>query len=490
MGMNQDRRYFHHATVWLAVIGIFLAILIGSLANLQPLYFGLMLVAVGSCLCFFIDFEKTLLGLLILRSALDAFSEQQVPAAFAIGLDILAVLYIMHLLLSRQKVHTDGFWWFLVGWVALQGLWVILLPLEGLGPSQPEFLAVGLREWLRVSAGVTVYLLVMQLKERLPPEKVVSVLFCGLIVPLIAATLQATVSPWKLPSFLVFTSGYAIEPGSRMNGTLGHPNVFATFLVLFIGLTLWKMGQVKHRFPWLVLLGALVFFLVKTQSLTGLMMFLVFIPAFLAPKLNGVNFIGGIVVLGLVLSLFASSDLGHERLQSLYGTPLLNPDISVSRAILLQWSDGNSFNWRVAQWTFLLDAWRESPLLGYGLDTSRFLTVQASYSHNDYLRFLAEEGIVGFVLFLIFLAAQFARLIQLSRTALPRSPKRKLCYVLIAFVFSMMVAMLAGNVWNHTTLFFYYWTLMAVLGWDWERPAALEPLTPAPAKFPLRLSSQ
>lgn len=486
--MNQDRRYFSSVTFLSVIIVILIGIASGLMANLQPLYLVFFIVAVGVCLCFFASFEKTLLGLLILRSTLDAFSDQQVPAAFAIGLNILAVLYILHQLLSREKVHTDGFWWFLVGWVVLQGLWVILLPLGGLGASQPIFLSVGVREWIRVSAGLTVYLLIMQLKDRCPPQRIISLLFYSLIVPLIAATLQVTVPPSKLPSFLVFESGYAIEAGSRMNGTLGHPNVFATFIVLFIGLTLWKIGQVKHSLPWLFLLGTLVFFLVKTQSLTGLMMFFVFIPAFLAPKLNAINFIGGILLFGLVLGLFTSSDLGHERLQSLYGTPLLNPDISMSRAILLQWSDGNSFNWRIAQWNFLLDAWRESPLLGHGLDTSRFLTVHASYAHNDYVRFLAEEGIVGFGLFLVFLVAQFVRLIQLCQSAPARSPKRNLCYVMMAFVFSMAVAMLAGNVWNHTTLFFYYWTLMAVLGWNWECPKDLELAVQSAKRLPLQMN--
>jgi O-antigen ligase len=489
MAMNQDRRSSLSPPLWLGAIGILLGIVVGILANVQPLYLGLVVVAVVVCVYFFRDFEQTLLGLLILRSTLDAFSAQQLPAAFALGLDVLAVLYVAYLLISRQKVQTDGFWWFLVGWVALQGLWVILLPLGGLGLNEPEFLAVGLREWFRVSAGVTVYLLVMQLKDRIPPQKIVSALFYSLIVPLIAATLQATVPPYRLPKFLVFTSGYAIEAGSRMNGTLGHPNVFATFLVLFISLTLWKIGQVKQRLPWLILLGALVFFLVSTKSLTGLVMLFALVPAFVAPKLNLVNFIGGILIVGLVLGFFASSDLGHERLQSLYGTPLLNPDISVSRAIFLQWFDGNSFNWRIAQWTFLLDAWRQSPLLGYGLDTSRFLTVHASYSHNDYVRFLAEEGIVGFILFLVFLVAQFVRLIQLSQTAPPRSPKRSLCYALLAFLTAMIVGMLSGNIWNHTTLFFYFWTLMAVLGWDWEQPVEAEPEWRSPPKFRPRVSN-
>lgn len=473
MTPNQDFYRWRWRLV-LGTIAIPLGIALGVVANVQPLVLVLVVVAILGGVFLLRKFEYTVLGLLILRSSLDAFSAQQVPAAFAMALNILTVLYVGMLLLSRQKVQTDRFWWFIAGWVLLQGMWVILLPLGGLG-FDASYLSVGIREWLRLFSGVMVYLLVMQLKHRVPPEKVVSALFLSLIAPLLAATLQVLLPPSKLPSFLVFQSGYAIEAGSRMNGTLGHPNVFATFTVLFISLGLWKMGQVKQRLPWLLLVGVLAFFLVSSKSLTGLVMLVAFIPAFISPKLNVVNLIGGLLLIGLVGALFVGSPLGQERLQSLYGTPLLNPDIDASRAIFLQWTDGNSFNWRVAQWTFLIDAWRESPILGYGLDTSRFLTVHQSYSHNDYIRFLAEEGIVGLLLFILFIIAQFARLIQLSRVAPPKSAKRNLCYAMMAFFAAVLVGMIAGNVWNHTTLFFYWWTIMAVLGWDWEQAREAEP---------------
>jgi hypothetical protein len=237
------------------------------------------------------SFEKTVLGLLILRSSLDAFSPQQVPAAFAMGLNLLTLLYVARLAILRQKIQTDRFWWFIAGWVLLQGMWVILLPLGGLG-FDASYLEIGIREWLRLFSGVMVYLLVMQLKDRIAPEKVVSALFLSLIAPLFAATLQLTLPPSRLPSFLVFQSGYAIEAGSRMNGTLGHPNVFATFTVLFATLGLWKMGQAKYRLPWMILVGIMAFFLVSSKSLTGLVMLVALIPAFIAPKLNLVNLIG------------------------------------------------------------------------------------------------------------------------------------------------------------------------------------------------------
>ncbi|PSB15598.1 O-antigen ligase family protein [Phormidesmis priestleyi ULC007] len=474
--MATDRGWSHlsRPTVWVGAVGILLGIVVGVLSNAQPLSLVLIVAAIAASIFLFIffrNFEQVVLGLLILRSALDPFSAQQVPSVFAVGVNLLILLYIIKLLLSRQKIQTDGFWWFIAGWFGLQLLWVILLPLGGLGLSASHVggWLVGLREWIRGFSWVMFYLMVMQLKDRVHPEKVVSALFLSLIIPLTGAALQVIVPPSKLPKFLVFERGYSIEAGSRINGTLGHPNVFAIFCVFFIALVLWKLGQAKNRLPWLILIGALAFFLVSTKSLTGLLMIVVFIPAFLAPKLNVVNLIGGIFLFGVIIVLFVSSPLGHERLQSLYATPLLNPDISVSRAIFLQFFDGNSFNWRVAQWTFLLEVWQRSPIFGYGLDTSRFLTIQESYAHNDYVRFIAEQGIVGFSLFLILLIAQFARLTQLCRMAPPGSSKRNLCFTMMAFLTAMLAGMLTDNLWNHTTTFFYWWTVMAVLGWDWER---------------------
>jgi len=454
-------------TLGLVSVVTLLGIATGVLANFGLIYLVGIAVVIITLYLFFKHFEFTVLGLLILRSTLDAFSKQQLPSVFAIGVNLLVLLYVIVRLLKRQTVKTDGFFWFLAAWVALQAVWVALSGLGALGSSS-SLMMVGVREWIRVFSGVMVYLLVMQLRGRISAQKVIMSLFLSLVVPLLAGTLQMTVPPSMLPSFLVFQSGFSIEAGSRINGTLGHPNVFATFSLFFLGLTLWKLPQAKHRLPWLILAGALAFFLVSTKSLTGLVMLVAFIPAYLAPRLNIINFVGGLVLAVIIIVLFSSSELGQERLISLYGTPLLNPDIDISRAILMSWNDGNSFNWRISQWSYLLKAWQDSPLLGHGLDTSRFLTPLASYAHNDYVRFLAEEGTVGFILFLVLIGILFLRLTQLAVAVPPRSPKRNLCLIMIAILSSMLVAMCAGNVWNHTTLYFYWWSLMAVLGWDWE----------------------
>ncbi|WP_017317904.1 O-antigen ligase family protein [Mastigocladopsis repens] len=455
--------------IGLAGVGVGLAtgFLIGGT---NPLYLGLALGAIPFLFYFFTKFEQAVMGLLILRGSLDAFSGQQIPAAFAIALDFLTLLYVTVKLLTGQPVRVDNFWWFFAGWVILQGLWVILLPLGGVG-LDASFLPESIREWVRLFSWAMVYLLVMQLKDKLSPEKVISGLFLSLVIPITVALMQMFL-PSLLPPMLSVGGGdlgsMVSDAGSRIRGTFGVANTFATFVLLFIGLTWWKVKWVQHRLSWLVLLGLLAFFFVSTKSLFSLIMLAVFVVVLIAPKLSFLNLIGGIFLFMLVIALFASTEFGQQRLSSIANTPLLNPDIDISRAILLSYGDHNSFNWRLSQWNLLLNRWQQFPVLGYGLGLSIQAGGNGFLPHNDYIRALIEGGIVGFVTYIAFFVAQAVHLVQLMRSAPRKSRQRDLCLTLLAILASIPVGMITENIWSHTTLFFYWWTLFAVVGWNWN----------------------
>jgi O-antigen ligase len=479
---NNPRSRSFRLALCVGFAGVGIGIVAGLLAGIKPLLLGLALVAVATLVYFFSSFEQAVMGLLILRSSLDSFSAQQLPAAFAIGLDGLTLLYMIVLLLTGQTVRTDKFWWFFAGWVMLQGLWVILLPLGGLG-LDASVLPDSIREWIRLFSWLMVYLLVMQLQGRVPPEKVISTLFLALVLPITVALMQMVV-PSLLPSFLSANGGDASsipsEGGSRIRGTLGHPNTFATLLLLFIGLTSWKLGQSRQRWPWLLLLGLLAFFYVGTKALFSLMMLAIFVLVLIAPKMSLLNLIGGVLLFAIVIGLFASTEFGQQRLGSIANTPLLNPDIDVWRAILLSQGDNNSFNWRIAQWTYLLQQWQQFPILGFGLGISAKVSTNGLYPHNDYIRALIEGGIVGLATFLTFLSVQAVRLVRLFGDASRGTRQRDLCLILLAILAAIPVGMITENIWSHTTLFFYWWTLFAVAGWDWdeqpvENPSLIEP---------------
>ncbi|MCF2149956.1 O-antigen ligase family protein [Desmonostoc muscorum LEGE 12446] len=440
---------------------------IGSLTAFEPLYLGLVVGAIAVVFLFFARFEQTVLGLLILRSALDPFSAYQIPSLFAIAVDVLTLLYVAVTLLTGRIVRTDKFWWLFAGWVALQGLGVILIPLEEQGLDGGAFLD-SIREWVRLFSWLMVYLLVMQLQDRIHPQKIISALFFALILPLTVATIQMLVPVSLLPAILQATKDPISGEISRINGTLGLSNTFATFLLLFIGLTYWKVNQSQRRWPWLILLGVLGFFYVNTKTLFSLMMLGILIMVLIAPRLSLINLIGGVFLFAVVIVLFGSTEFGQQRLTSLTQTPLLNPDLDISRAIILSHGDGNSFNWRLAQWSLLIQAWEQSPILGYGLASSRYLTIYNNYAHNDYVRALAEGGIFGLLAFLFFLGLQATHLIELLGRTSSTSAQQDLCRVLLAILAAVVVGMISENIWSHTTFFFYWWTLFAVAGWNWE----------------------
>ncbi|MFM2063463.1 MAG: hypothetical protein RLZZ507_3133 [Cyanobacteriota bacterium] len=469
--------YSFHLALWVGLLGIFVGLAVGLLAGIRPLLLVIALVAVAVPIWFFAKFEQAVLGLLIIRSSLDVFSAQQIPAAFAIGLNALILMYLTYSLLVGRSIKIDAFWLFFAGWVAVQGMWVVLLPLGGLGIGASE-LPNAIREWVRMFSWVMVYLLVMQLKDTIHPENFIKTLFLSLIIPFSTAILQLTLPSSLLPSFLIYSSApdefVSPESLSRINGTFGHPNTFATFLLLFMGLTCWRLTQSKQRGLWLVLIGGLVFFIVSTKALIALAMTFIFIVVLITPRLTPLTILGGVILFVVIIGLYGSTEFGRERLASIAETPLLNPDMDISRSILLSQSDGNSFNWRLAQWTSLLQVWQESPILGYGLATTSVLSYFHNYAHNDYVRALVEGGIIGFITYIIFLLANFFRCFQLLLSSPKGSSHRNLCLSMIGVFAALTFGMITENIWSHTTLFFYWSTILAILGWDWQQQTEME----------------
>lgn len=460
--------------LWVGVGGVVVGTAVGMFAGSKPLYVGLFIGAVIVLVYFFADFERSVIGLLLLRSSLDIFSAQQIPAVFAIGIDALTLLYVTLLLLNRRTVHTDWFWWFLLGWVMLQGLWPIFCVLGGLGLDSST-LPDNIREWTRLFSWLMVYLLVMQLKNRLHPEKIISLLFISLIPPVTLGLLQKLLDS-RLPP--PFASG-----GERINGTFAHPNNLVLYLLLFIGLTWWKLGWTRPRWPWILLLSLLAFIYVGTGAIFGLVMLCTFFLASIVPKLKLTNAIGGVLIMVLFVGLFASTEFGRERFSTIAETPLLNLNMDMSRAILSSQWDFNSFNWRLSHWHSLLESWQRAKLLGYGLATSTGTTTYYGLSpfplppHNDYIRALVEGGIVGLVIFLVFLGAQGIRLIQLIWRAPRGSAQHDLCLKLFAIFLGPTVGMLTDNVWSGTAFYFYWWTVLAIAGWNWN---GIQPVKPVP----------
>ena len=476
------------AAIWLSwlitMVGLVVGTGVGLASGAQPLFLGGAIGVMLFVMTFFLKFEVVVIGLLILRPAIDCFVTLQLPSVFAIGIDALTILYLIVQLFRRQTIQTDWFFWWFLGWWIFQGLWIVLMLLGGLGLGA-GFLADSIREWVRIFSWVVAYFLAMQMKGKIKPRTFIYGLFWSLVAPLIVAVIQI-VAPNVLPGDLNLNGnsmpgmdGPASE-GARIRGTLGHPNAFVTYTFMFMSLTQWRLSQEKNKLFWGVLLGLLAFFFVSAKALYSLMMLAVLILVLIAPRLSVLKMIGGIIFFVLIISLFGSTEFGQERLGSIGQTPLLNPDIDVTRAILLSKGDNNSFNWRIAQWYQLLGEFNLFPWFGYGLGVSIKISTNDLLPHNDYVRALVEGGVVGFVSFMSFMTIQIVRLIQLWRNTWHNPVQQGFCLALLAIFMALPAAMLTENIWTHTMLFFYLYAFMAIAGWDWSD--ATEP--DSKVKFP------
>jgi O-antigen ligase len=464
LAQHSQKRFMSYLGRLLGIAAMAVGVMLGFLTGTNPFQIVVFFAVPAIVTFFFRNFEAAVLGLLLLRSALDPFSEKGLTSAYALGLSALTVVYLTVRLLSKQKIHIDPFWWFFASWIAFQGFWVVMIAVGGT-EIPVENLSGSIREWIRILSWCMAYLLTMQLKDRISPERFVNLMLLALVIPVSVAFIQLVIPSHYLPFFLAVNPN---QDGFRINGTLGVANTFVTFLILFIGIIYWKLGETQNKIRWIFVLLVLTFLITTTRVLIGFPMLAILLAVLILPRLNLVNLIGTILLFGLVMIIFANTEFGQERLAGLAATPLFNPDIDVSRAILLSASDQNSFNWRIAQWHYLLEHWERSPFLGFGLQTAGLFGPMKAFAHNDYVRALVEEGLLGFLLFLAFWIVQLGRLLLVMRSSFSSALQKRFCSVLVAVLCAALAGMLTENIWSHTALFFYWFSFSAVVGWDWQ----------------------
>jgi O-antigen ligase len=473
----------HSQYRWTAFI-LLASVVMGIAAATKPQMLILGVVAAFGIVLLLKKFEFSILSLLIIRSCLDPFSKYQLASVLALVIDAITICYVLGCLLLHKKIKSD--WWmiFILCWILLTALWPLATFLGWL-PKESEALSLGIREWIRVASYGAIYTLVMQLRDRIPGQKLLSYLLLSLVVPVSVAFGQL-----YFPAFLT-SIWYELRPfeelgHTRIYGTLGHPNTFAAYLLLMGSLSWWKYRSTAHK-RWLALLGVLAFVYLKTNSLAGIAMVLVLIAVLGLPRLSFKSFALGILAITLALGIFISTDVGRERIDTLQQTPLLNGDFSISKAINLSYVDGNSFSWRIAQWSYLIKAWEHAPLFGYGLGTTELLTPFHNGAHNDFIRALAETGLIGLFMFLVLWTALFVRIADVWRQAPPGSSRKELCLVMLAVYAAITVGMTTEHYWQTTAFYFYWFTIIAVAGWKWPIEEVKPKLLPKPETYPLTL---
>jgi len=445
---------FRSLPVWVAA-----AAGTGILAAVAPQWF-LPVLGVALAASLLLVQPIAALGMLVAsRSSLDRFAYESfdVPAflvnpAASLGLGILALALVLLVLRARGGVPIDwggqpSFLW--AGWLAVCGFGILIGYLQhgAAGAS------LGIREWLRLATFLALYLLTVNLADLAWKRRfLVTMILVGLAVP-------AVVGFYQLLTGDTYHDIYGIR---RISGTFVHPNPFglylATMTTVLLGL-LRDVQGIRQRLLVIAVLGLAVTLLVFTYSRSALA---VLLAAVLGLALTGSAKQRLLVLTGLALAAIPTAPLLAWRFMDLFTASAMTPET-------------NSLAWRLLNYRRLLDAFAESPLVGHGLKTISLANPTKSVSleghtigfasHNELLRVLVEQGLVGLVAYVV-LVVGMLRVLRTFRDAqppaaeggLPGTANAVFCLVAVLFLLSA----LGTEFFSHTVVLYVLFTLLGV----------------------------
>ena len=204
---------------------------------------------------------------------------------------------------------------------------------------------------------------------------------------------------------------YIFIANRRITSTFTNPNPFATYLlILFLfswGLALSTDKKATRVSAFIFLLGLLL-----SGSRAGFLSTIIALPMIYIGS-KGRELVEKLIKT-LILLIFALITTNII----IFIAPLIQDKMGVSMADFLIRKDsllGSSFVGRLEFWRVAFDLFKNRTLTGYGLGTyfsAYYLEYGGNqwysrFAHNHYLQILSETGIIGLILFFIFLVVSF-----------------------------------------------------------------------------------
>jgi putative inorganic carbon (hco3(-)) transporter len=257
----------------------------------------------------------------------------------------------------------------------------------------------------------------------------------------------------------------------RLQSTFSHPNIYAFYLVLLLGLALYvrssRIIRVAPRVRLLITLYipylVVLLMLTKTRSawITCGLMFFVY-----ALRIDR-KFLAGLLLLPI---LVAANPSVLERMTEVTEATEVDSFKQLNDSTRL-----NSYVYRQALWESALPQIIEKPLFGYGLESFKPATpsffalvdAQGIDAHNLYLQTAYEMGLMG-VLALAWLLGAVARQILKGR---PRDPPGVL--ILSCILLAYMLQCYSDNMHFYLSFNWYFWFIMGTIC-AWVRNEELE----------------
>ena len=132
-------------------------------------------------------------------------------------------------------------------------------------------------------------------------------------------------------------------------------------------------------------------------------------------------------------------------------------------------------------WGWGLEIWQQYPLTGVGLGNYhramafhlRRPLEEGLNPHNDYIRFLVEGGIVGFLLFVALVSVWFERIIRAYKNLQTNEHAKIIALTLLCAGGALFVGALFDNIFRFTGLMWCFWLFSgAILGYFYKKKTA------------------
>ena len=283
----------------------------------------------------------------------------------------------------------------------------------------------------------------------------------------------------------VLELAFFLNPSGRMQSTFVHPNGFAFYLMVVLGLIFFLLSSSAVQFTPTVrrlmipYSGLLVGLLIMTQTRAAWAGTFVIITAYAI-------FIQRrylIVVLFLPLLMFVPA-VGDRLANLEQGTAYTGA--MGSRADTM-----NSYAWRTLLWQSAIEDAADAPLFGKGLasfapNSLKFFPVadtKKSYyrgglgAHSAYVQTFYETGVVGLFCYLAIYIGVFFRILRYFKTD-PRG-----AIMLASTVLAYMMVNFSDNILDYGSINMYFWGLVAIVLAKWGQQRVYFYASHSPAAY-------
>lgn len=424
---------------------------IAPFAILASLLIGMSLLTVSlSAILYILVFIRPSLDILGTYSII---LTPQLPTINIAGLVALISIFISSIIMYRSKVKLFS--------IPLSGLFIVLFMTFILFAGLSLYPVASINELVRVLSFLLMYFVgYILIHSKSDILYFINIVIASSIIPTIVGYIQ-----------LLNGAGLYTNPGfeNRIAGTFGHPNVLGYYLLIILSLVIYIYFEkiiTKPLYQYLFilygfLLGILLLATYTRGAWIGLALLLAGVSLIRFPKKTVM--MTAIITPGIIIGALGYIWLEQNIFYNL--TPI--EDISAVNRILglFNGDPSDSIIWRQVMWSDMYNKGLTRPWTGFGTGTIEIVTEEvrgislgALEAHNDYIKIFVEMGIIGLMVYTIFIMG-----ILYSLIIRIQSHRDNLVLIMMFLVLVVYLSSIWDNLLRQTAVMWIFFGLLGVV---------------------------